>query len=338
MPAVQTAFGPLVEPGWPDLKGPDLGAKFLSGAYIMGNINAKRQELENKIAALSLKSMSDEADNARKDGMYQLAVERLQSSNQFKDQEIQLRTQAGEARDARVQLAFDKFDQRNAGNKALFDAANNVLTTIPKDDERFPNAFVQAVTNNARDADPAMYRTLIKTNIDDYNLNANRQNTALVHQEKMLLDKIGSRLYGDPTLHLTDPIEHPELYPEEMTGGGSTWSNIKKWATGQSYGEDEGPPHKSGIRTGSITLPSSGETKEVKFKTTDLTELTKQWKALQAAKDKRLPTVDMPEYGVYAKPANNTAERVQRILDDPDSPPDKRQAAQAWRDAHTDQF
>jgi hypothetical protein len=282
---------------------------------------------------MSLKAQSDAADNERKDGMYQLAVERLQSSNQFKDQELELKRQAGDARDARVQLAFDKFDQRNAGNKALFDAANNVLTTIPKDDERFPNAFVQAVTNNARDADPAMYRTLIKTNIDDYNINANRQDTAIAHQEKMLLDKIGSKLYGDPTLHFTDPIEHPEKYPEEMTGGGGTWSNIKNWATGKPYGEDQGPPQPSGTRAGSITLPS-GDTKEVTFKTTDLTDLTKQWKALQAAKDKRLPTVDMPEYGVYAKPADSPRERAQRILADPDSDPAKRQAAQFWLDQH----
>lgn len=333
MPAVQTAFGPIVEPGWPDLKGPDMGAKFLSGAYIMGNINAKRQELENKMAMYALKMQQMEGEDSLKEKRYQLAVDTLQSNIQHKDQMLELQGRGADAKDAMVQLALNKFDQRNAGDKAMFDAATNVLTTVPKDDERFPNAFLQAVTSNARDADPAKARMLIQTNVNDYNINANRQDTALAHREKMLLDKIGSKLYGDPTLHFTDPIEHPELYPEEMTGGGSTWSNIKKWATGQPYGEDEGPPKKSGIRTGSVTLPT-GDTKEVKFKTTDLTELTKQWQALQKAKDKRLPTVDMPEYGVYAKPADSPRERAQRILADPDSDPAKRQAAQFWLDQH----
>jgi hypothetical protein len=171
---------------------------------------------------------------------------------------------------------------------------------------------------------------LIQTNVNDYNINANRQNTAIDHQVKTLKEEIGSKIYGDTTLgHLTDPLEHPELYPEETTGGETMFGNIKKWATGQPYGEGGEKPKPTGYRTGSVTLPT-GEQKPIRFKATDLTDLAKRWKAAQKAEADRLPTTDIPQYGVYAKPANTARERAQRILDDPDSPPDKRTAAQFW--------
>lgn len=327
MPAVQTAFGPIVEPGWPDLKGPDMGAKFLSGAYIMGNINAKTQALQNQMAQYALKAQGLEQENALNEKKFALA-------QQGQEQKYDMANWRADIAERRLQLGGDafnltaqKYEDRITGNQAMIGAAASLAQDgIGKDDPRYPDEFLRRVTAASAKGDPSVYHQLVQSNINDYNINANRQDAVLQRQEKMLLDKIGSKLYGDPTLHLTGPIEHPENYPEETSGGGWGWGNfgLPTYKAGEE---------KTGYRTGSITLPT-GDEKPVKFKTTDITSLAKEWQALQQAKSKRLPVVDMPSLGIYSKPASTPGERADRIIADPNSSEQAKEAAIAYKQMH----
>lgn len=327
MPAVQTAFGPIVEPGWPDLKGPDMGAKFLSGAYIMGNINAKRQALENQMAQYALKIQGMEQENSLKEKKYELDKQALEQRGDVGFWRADIAERRLGLQGDIAQSVVDEKQKKIDGNRAVINAVTSMYQDgIGKDDPRYGDELPRRVISASPYADQALIRQVLQANLGDYNLNANRQDQALIHREKMFLDKMGSKLYGDPTLHLTGPIEDPSQYPEEKTGGSyfgpfglPTFKKSKEELTG--------------YRTGTITLPS-GETVEKKFKTTDLTTLAKEWKAIQEAKSKRLPSVDLPSFGIYSKPAASAAERSRRIVADPDEDPQKRAAAQFYLDQH----
>lgn len=72
MAAVQTPFGPLVEPEVG--KGPDLGSALMSGMQLAANINARKQELQNEVIRQSLKARQDAIENALNQKRYELAV------------------------------------------------------------------------------------------------------------------------------------------------------------------------------------------------------------------------------------------------------------------------
>ncbi len=77
----QTAFGPLIEPGWAggaQMPGaPDLGKTFLNAFQVGATINAKQQALENQLALYSLRAQQAEHDSKMTEARFGLAKDKM---------------------------------------------------------------------------------------------------------------------------------------------------------------------------------------------------------------------------------------------------------------------
>lgn len=121
MPAVQTPFGPLVEPEVG--QGPDLGQAMMSGMQLAATINARKQELQNQVASLSLRARQDAIENAMAQKKYDLAV-KAQNDNATHARDM-LGVAAANAetlKNYRSQMAQAATDRANALNKRVDNA------------------------------------------------------------------------------------------------------------------------------------------------------------------------------------------------------------------------
>jgi hypothetical protein len=106
-------FGPLVQPGWPDLKGgPDLAKNFLTGFQQGAMVNYRSRQLENQLANYALQAKEHELTDALREKQFGLAQQRLgiyaEAANNRADAER-----------ARVESARDRLDlQRDVFNLA----------------------------------------------------------------------------------------------------------------------------------------------------------------------------------------------------------------------------
>lgn len=242
-----SAFGPLVEPGWPDLtKGaPDIGASFMkgiAGAATIAEIGAKRQRLENQLAMYALKMQDMEADNALARDRFDLAVKAQQLNSEQKQGALELAKeratnqadhwynmhQEAIAREGRLSDTQKRKDEDKA---KVEEASANLETVRARVQAENPNlepgsdAFL-AKLREAASADIGKLPTSSRNKWDaiflhQHNEDRNFQVKSLDTDRKIFNSNVARVLQAGDTLNIDyDKFLHPETLPPYQTKEG----------------------------------------------------------------------------------------------------------------------
>jgi hypothetical protein len=242
MPAVQSAFGPIVEPGWPStLPGsPDLAGAFLNAARIGSENNARQQRLENQLAYYAMRTQGMQNIGQMREQQFGLAQQRMQQQmeNQaaalglrqqamdqnasFQNQRIDIGNKGMDIRQQLLDLAGQKVADRQEGSAGVLQAQQDMANQgINPGDPNYYNAFNQALIANNANKSPVEMRAAMA-------LAARTQNSAAFNLTKVNEAEYNAFMqnYGNTvgrSKNFTDltPILNPGAYqPETKTTGG----------------------------------------------------------------------------------------------------------------------
>lgn len=336
MPA--TAFGPLVEPGWPDLKGPDIAEKFLAGAALGANINAKQKALENQLALYSLRAQGAENLNEIREKQYELARDKMMLGNQVAWANVDLAQQRVQGMltnqeqlralaSDKVQIANDRLQEEINNNRKKWDRWNSQQKAqsqmmgieaqvlgegLTPGTEEYKRRVTQLSSNFAGQLSPSVYNGVQRTLFMNNNAAWQQKRTAVLDQEKAFRDDIKDNVWGDGITTDLRPILHPEQFPHPKKG--NWWSGY------------ETDPN-------SIEIPAKDPTgmpyqRPVAIKT--LQDMKKRYEELQKTKSQIGTGINRPDLGVYTDHVETPDEKANRILQDPEATDEERNAATQW--------
>lgn len=229
---------PLVEPGWPSSlpKGPDIAGKFMSAFAIGSQVNARQRQLENQLAAMSLRERQMELNHELQRDKYDLAVQKLQMSNEVANARLALQAEDNALDRKKYDLAFNKVMDIQEAKEGLIDAeAQLAAEGLKPGDKKYMARFNELTAPFIGKVPNNIFKSIYSR------AENNQKGAAALHQRyydseyKHFLDDASSTLYGNdnpPNPDLT-PILHPEVLDvEETKVGGNWWSGYQYKPTG----------------------------------------------------------------------------------------------------------
>lgn len=312
MPSVQTAFGPIVEPGWPStLPKPDIADKFVAGAALGAQMNLKRQNLERQLQELALKnqnlefqhyndtrnfllkqSLGEERNDIARQRMEGWREQALMSNERL-NQELALHQREQDRKEQNADMKWMQEDAKYRAAQIPYEldkegVERGTAEWLKRYNEKrsgiygLPNAVSTAIDRNAFNA---------------YNVDAERARKAEIDKEKAYYRDVQDKVWGDGITTDLNPIFHPEQYDKELKG---------------TYGFRK---PTGNIIIGKVKTPS-GEVKKRVINPSVLTEMNKRWYELEAEKQKIGKPVIDPHVGVYPGRPETDQEKATRILRD----------------------
>lgn len=153
-----TAFGPLVEPGWLNVPQNDLGEKFVR-AFAMGTeINRRKQQLENQLAAMAIRERQNEMMNQFRQADYERKLSQGEQRIALAEQGRNLQNEIFNWKVMKDQETQDDIMGLAQGIGAI---------KLDKSDPKYPSAVWDVIASNSRAAKVAP--GLIKDAFGNYN-------------------------------------------------------------------------------------------------------------------------------------------------------------------------
>jgi hypothetical protein len=154
-----TAFGPLVEPAatYPGAaQPPDLGQRFLSGFYMMSEVNRRKQQLENQMAAMALRQQQNDINNSIREADLRRKLDQNEALNAYRDREQNTKDMIFNWKVAKDQEGMDDIAGAAQGLSSI--------SLDPADPNR-PAAIWKVIENNSRAAKlaPGMFKSAFDT-------------------------------------------------------------------------------------------------------------------------------------------------------------------------------
>lgn len=303
MESVQTAFGPLVSPGWPTTMGeqPDLAKNLLGGFAMAATLKGKQAQLQNQMAQYALKMQAMDNDMANDKIRNQIAIDRLVSSNQIqrerleqqKDNSAAVAERAGAreerlwAAEERLQSVVDNKEKAQAeGNEASFN-----LNMLP---QRMADEGIETGTetwyNQARDRSakdlsllPASLRKAAESNLyRKYKDDRDFKLKQLDSDERAFAHQYGREVTGDDLNIDNYPMYHSSELPDEKKGG-YLGGFLTSWG---------GKPTGRKLIKG-----KDGEDRAIAVQRLD--EFKRKYEALIGRRQNMGPKVVRPDLGIY---------------------------------------
>jgi hypothetical protein len=337
----QTAFGPLVEPGWPSsLPGPpDLGKIFLNAAYLGSEMSRKKQQLENQLQLYALKAQQSEGQMALQEQKFGLAQQAMDLRHEKDVQDIEKTRDAMQRgweslglREQQLDINKSREDRIAEHQKKIADGALGALQTQgemggkdPLDPGYVTDYYSTLIKNTGGNLPPATVNSILRNVKNDRNQKLAQAEKANADELKYFQERVGSELYGNPKITNPDPYLHPEKYGDEPKP--QTWSD---WFQGA-------PRQTTGNKLIPIRDPSTGKVIDTrKASVDDLTRYNKEYRDI-VARGQKLPRQEAdPSLGVY--PVNdlprNDYERALRWRNDATADPKVRAAATRYLEQH----
>jgi hypothetical protein len=232
MASVPSAFGSLVEPGWPSTLpgGPDLTSAFMSAAQLKAQTNAKQQQLMNQLASYALRAQNLEHDREMDQKKFELAqqaqeIRNFSEVNDAKNAAARLAYQyeAMGARNERDKLNYDlrakKDTDRIVGQQGLARIRNDAHNLGYQEGTQEFRNYVDAHVNEIEGLIPSSeLKQTLKPIYKDENANIKAIRTALFQDKANLDADIKKEVWANSKMTGTDPVDRPDLVPDEMTG------------------------------------------------------------------------------------------------------------------------
>ena len=317
-----TAFGPLVEPGWPDLKGPDMGQKFLAGAALGAEMNRRKQALENQLALYALKAQQMENQNSIRERQFELATQvadwkhekDVQGLNDA-SRRIDLARDGMDLREQAFNFKTEKERQRQEGVAGIFNALSELdAEGIKPGDPNYEREVLSRTAPFAATAPSAVVNNVQRNALNKHNDAIKQSRIAFDSEQRQFYNDIGRVLYGGNTLTQNlDPILHPEKLPDETSGG------IGGWSIG---------PYKNKPTGNKIVTGPDGKKATVSMK--DINDLKKRWDAITARRNSIPSPVDRADLGVFKDQPITLQQKAERALIDPNASPEAKAAAHKY--------
>jgi hypothetical protein len=317
MPSVQSAFGPIVEPGWPStLPGqPDLIGAYQSAFQLHAAVNARRQEAEIELANHILRAKQAQYDNVMREKEFGLASKKV-------DLDYGAKIRGYEMREERLTKNWedkerdDKWRERKYNDiMSAKDALLGLDDAVGKSpgEEGYPEEF-DAAARSVRDKlsllPNQVFNSMRNKKMKSHNENAASAWSQFHQDEKSLSEDISKSAFaGKLETNYGSILDYNLLEPETKGTGLRGWFG---WGT-------ENKP------TGKLLVPQpGGGTLPVA-----VSELQRLKKRIQDVEARRLHlpyTVHIPEVGVYdegKEPAPNDARmrRQNSVYITPDGKP-----------------
>lgn len=295
-----TAFGPLVEPGWPStLPGPpDLGQKFLNAFAIGSEINRRKQQLENQLAGMAIREHQNEMMNQFREAEYRRKLDQG-------DQRIYL---AEQGRNLQQQIFDWKVNKDQETIQDVSDLASGItsLNLDPADPKR-PSAIWDIISKNPRAAKIAP--GLIKDAFGSYN-NAIRTKESQLKQERSdLMQDVKNSVGRGQTADL-DLLYNPDEWQTEYVDK----QGVKHAPPppGADYAKDWKPTGMKYVVRKSVQLGQPDI--YIKLPAQKLTDLSKRLRDLDS-KTRQLPQQVTNEYVNAQQSGSSLSAQDQRMLD-----------------------
>lgn len=229
-----TAFGPLVEPGWPNLPVSDLGTKFINAFALGSEINRRKQQMENQLAAMAIRERQNEMMNQYREAEFRRKLDQG-------EQRIMLAEQGRNLQNEIFQWKVNKDQETQEDIMGLAQGLGKIK--LAPDDPNRPSAIWDVIQNNSRAAKAAP--GLIKDAFGNYN-SATRSRQSKWAQDyndflKDFKNSVGRGQFTD--LNLIYNMDNWKTDPKKP---GMLWAEIPTTQTGP-----DGQPIKT-----AVTLPA----------------------------------------------------------------------------------
>jgi hypothetical protein len=314
MESVQTAFGPLVSPGWPTTMGeqPDFAKSLLGGFAMAATLKGKQAQLQNQMAQYALKMQAMDHDMANDKIRNEIAVQRLVNTTENQRQRLELAKDTAEAvgerskaREERLWAAEDRLQSvvdTKEKDKAQGEEASFNLNMLP---QRMADEGIETGTetwyNQARDRSakdlsqlPPQLRKAAESNLyRKYKDDRDFKLKQLESDERAFAHQYGRAVTGDDLNIDTYPMDHPEQLPDEKKGGylGSFLPSLGGKPTGNK-----------------LIKGKDGEDRPIAVQR--LNEFKKKYESLIKRRENMGPKVVRPDLGLYDIDDNKKTVRV----------------------------
>lgn len=225
-----TAFGPLVEPGWPNLQGPDLARNFLSGAQLGASINAKQRALENQLAGLTLKAQAMEYDHELDRAKFGLAQDKLQMQADRNAALLDIAHANLGLREQTANLAVTKYNDLVEGKSGLVEA-QAILDSehLHPGDEGYIERFNQLTAPIIGKVPTSTLNAVQRSVYNNNNAAIKEKQQYLNSDTKHFTSEASGILYGNanPVNPDLTPVIDYEKLPNKWSGGGWFGGDVK---------------------------------------------------------------------------------------------------------------
>jgi hypothetical protein len=297
----------------------------LNAFQIGASINSKRQQLENQLAMMALRQQHMENQDAIREAQFGLATTRMQMGHEMDVARLQntidhqarmydLAQTQEERRGATVDYKIQKDQDRNNAQANLLNlrsqlAEEGITPGHPDYYSRYSAAIAAAAQTGS--FSPSETVALSKAPATEQNTAINSLHRASKAEYDALAHDASNTIFGasgasgsfDPR-----PILHPEQFPDEYKPQKFDWSTF-------SYGPKEPTGYK--LIPTMTAQGKPGPPRRVAVE--DLVNLNKRYQDWQANNAKIPPLVNVPDAGVFGRPAITREQLAQRALVDPDA-------------------
>jgi len=234
-----TAFGPLVEPAatYPGAaQPPDLGRTFVNAFAIGSEINRRKQQLENQMAAMALRQQQNEITNQLRESEFERKLDQGNQRLEMAQAGQNLRDSIFNWKVAKDQETMDDISGAAQGLGAInLDAA----------DPKRPSAIWDVIQHNARAA-KAM-PSLFKDAFNNYNTAARTVQSKYDHD------------YRDFIQDVKNTVGKGQITDLNLIYNLDQWKSQWRNKEGQNIDPATADPKKGDYKTGNVfaTIPSS---------------------------------------------------------------------------------
>lgn len=295
---------PWVEPGWPNL--PDQGMAMVSAFNAGQQISAKRQQLENQLAAMAIRQQNMELMAGLREAEFN---RRLEQGNQ----RLEIEQQTANLKDLIHQDAQNKLVNATEGTANLLNAEAQLADEgIKPGDKNFEAEYLRRIANTG--APNSVINAARRTQLMNHFAVTKNKEKELEANLKEFRERYGAEVLGNPRLQDVSILSDPSKLPDQVTNKGSWWS----------------PKYEP---TGNKLVPTfdyTGKPTTKPVSTQVLQKFKSEYESILKKKDDIPIIQDHPDMGVYAKPAGTLREKALRYRDDPNIGEATKAAAEKW--------
>lgn len=302
----QTAFGPLVEPGWAggaQMPGsPDIAGTFahaaLSTFQLTANMNAKQQALQNQLAMYALKQQQLEGDMDLKEKMFNIRAGQIEQNTALRERamttDAYFKNQASQIQAQRLGLAQDTFDAKRQDidkrDDSIAGFANAKSDLIASGVVPGTHEYWTGITN-AVAANPYLPSNQKNAALKEAGFNQNAaiksQQDNVKAKEQEFMHRMSNTLYGTATNTDLQPVLDYNLYTKPEYAP-QTWDD---W-----FHNRPAQPTQNRLITIKDAQGKAIGTRKVPAQT--LTDFNKEWQGIQAQRHGIAPMINDPTIGV----------------------------------------
>jgi hypothetical protein len=349
---VSTAFGSLVAPEVP--QGTDLVSPLMSGMQLAAHISARKQELQNQVASLSLRARQDAIENRLNQQRYELAVKAQKDSAAHANDMLGVASANAETlKTYREQMAQAAKDRAAALGKRIDNTATlrgtqqwaanqlaEVDTEVLADPTLVPGSPNYAAVRMQKAVDrgaagyaaPNVWNAWVKAGAINANAGQAQIREAAAEARKNLEFQIQSSLTQSASTDISPLLQDVEKLPDTEEATERQWYQspffgIPYYRT-KTKPKMAGPndPYKKVMvwdKDGLKQVP-----RDVPLST--LKELQKQLGAYQDLTKKVAPYQYRPDLGVHGPPGETKEDIAREALNSPNTSPRQKAGARRW--------